>query len=179
LWDALESCIREIDEYWPHKVVISNKDGPYSIVENLCSRFHLAAKQLLARHNSRSTLQVTDEYDLQDLFHALLQLFFDDVRAEECTPSYAGKCCRMDFLLKEHALVIETKMTRSGLSTKELTSQLIEDVARYAAHPGCRTLVCFVYDPENRVVNPVGLERDLSCTRNGMTVKALIFPKGA
>ena len=32
-------------------------------------------------------LSVTDEYDVQDLFHAILLLHFDDVRAEEVTPS--------------------------------------------------------------------------------------------
>jgi len=36
------------------------------------------------------------------------------------------------------------------------------DIARYAAHPDCGTLVSFIYDPEHRIKNPVALERDLS-----------------
>jgi hypothetical protein len=32
-----------------------------------------------------------DEYDVQDLLYALLRIFFDDVRPEEWTPSFAGK----------------------------------------------------------------------------------------
>jgi hypothetical protein len=49
------------------------------------------------RHDGRPTLGVGDEYDVQDLLHALLRLFFDDIRPEERTPSYAGESTRMDF----------------------------------------------------------------------------------
>lgn len=57
------------------------------ILERLCSRFHLVAMQLRSRHSHRETLQVVDEYDVQDLLHALLTLEHDDVRPEEWTPS--------------------------------------------------------------------------------------------
>jgi hypothetical protein len=39
---------------------------------------------------------------------------------------------------------------------------LIQDIARYEAHPDCQRLICFVYDPEGRLANPRGLEKDLS-----------------
>jgi len=38
------------------------------------------ANTLKARHDGRSTLEITDEYDVQDLFTAMLKLHFDDVR---------------------------------------------------------------------------------------------------
>jgi hypothetical protein len=53
-----------------------------------------------------------DEYDVQDIFHALLRLFVDDIREEEWTPSYAGGASRMDFLLPELETVVEIKKTR-------------------------------------------------------------------
>ena len=140
-------------------------------------RFHAVAKQLRARHADRGTLDVNDEYDVQDLLHALLQLHFDDIREEEWTPSYAGASSRMDFLLKDEQLVIEVKMTREGLAKRELGEQLIVDIARYRAHPDCKTLVCFVYDPLGRIANPVGIERDLSGKRDGLVVKVFIAPR--
>jgi len=142
------------------------------------SRFHLVAKQLLERHGNRDTFKVEDEYDVQDLLHALLKIFFNDIRAEEYTPSYAGKSSRMDFLLKDHQMVIETKMTRKGLGVKEVGDQLIIDITRYASHPGCQTLICFVYDPDGRISNPAEIENDLSRERDGFIVKVLVFPKG-
>ncbi len=68
------------------------------------------------RYENRETLKIEDEYDVQDLLHALLLLYFDDVRAED----YAGKSSRMDFLLKNERVVIEVKKTRLGLADKEL-----------------------------------------------------------
>ena len=145
-------------------------------VIQLCSRFHLVVRQIRKRHSSRPTLDVGDEYDVQDLLHGLLRLSFDDIRQEEFSPSYAGKGTRMDFLLKREKIVIEVKMTRKGLADKELSDQLILDIARYKAHPNCKTLVCFIYDPEGRVANPKGLEADLNSSKDDLQVVLLIAP---
>lgn len=148
------------------------------ILERLCSRFHLVAMQLRSRHSHRETFQVVDEYDVQDLLHALLTLEHDDVRPEEWTPSYAGGSSRMDFLLKLEQIVIAGKKSRSGLEARELEEQLIVDIQKYSLHPDCRTLVCFVYDPEGRIANPRSVESNLSGERDGITVRVIIAPKG-
>jgi len=150
--------------------------NPLRILTNICERFHLVARQLRSRHDSRPSLDVRDEYDVQDLFHSLLHLHFSDVRAEEYTPSYAGKASRMDFLLKQERIVVEIKKTRQGLDAKELGSQLIEDIARYQAHPDCNVLLCFVYDPEGRISNPRGIENDLRRTEGNLIVDVQIRP---
>src|SRR5258708_5925569 len=77
--------------------------------------------------------------------------FFDDVRREEWTPSYAGKSSRIDFLLKDEEIVIEIKKTRSTLRDKEISDELIIDKERYQAHPHCKTLIAFVYDPDRYI----------------------------
>lgn len=133
--DLAAGHLDEGPEQGPHQT-------PMLLIEQICSRFHLVARQLRSRHSGRGTLDVQDEYDAQDLMHALLVLHFADVRPEEYTPSYAGKASRMDFLLKEESLVLELKMTRPGLGPKELSAQLIEDIERYKAHPDCQGLVC-------------------------------------
>ena len=148
------------------------------MLERLCSRFHLVARQLRSRHSNRDTLHVEDEYDVQDLLHALLTLEHDDIRPQEWTPSYAGGSSRMDFLLKLEQIVIEAKKTRSGLGARELGEQLMVDIQKYKQHPDCRTLVCFVYDPEGRIANPRGIENDLSGDKDGLAVRVIIAPKG-
>ena len=40
--------------------------------------FILSSATLRERYDQRPTLDVNDEYDVQDLFHALLTLSFDD-----------------------------------------------------------------------------------------------------
>ncbi len=171
------SMIDEIKEYGFDEDHTPQPDS-LSLVENICNRFHLAVRQLRDRYNSRTTLEVEDEYDVQDLLHSMLHLHFSDIRKEEYSPSYAGANSRHDFLLKSEQLVIEVKKTRKGLSDREVGEQLIIDIARYRAHPDCKCLVCFVYDPEGRIGNPRGLEADLSKSENGFTVRTIIGPKG-
>lgn len=145
----------------------------------ITNRFDLIAKQLRQRHDDRATLDVNDEYDLQDLLHGLLRLYFDDVRPEEWTPSYAGKSSRMDFLLKSEQVVIETKMGRRGLTHSNLGDELIVDIERYSRHPDCKELWCFVYDPEGHVRNPRGIENDLSRKAADLGIRVVIRPKFA
>lgn len=147
-----------------------------TLLGNLFNRFHHIVIQLRDRYDNRDTLDVEDEYDVQDLLHALLKMYCDDIRPEEWTPSYAGTASRQDFLLKKEQIVIETKKTRKGLNNKELANELIIDIARYTAHPDCKKLICFVYDPENRIKNPRGFENDLSKTTDELTVIVYIRP---
>lgn len=160
----------------PELISSKNKNSLNELIY-LLDRFHLVTKQLRVRHNSRETLDVTDEYDVQDLLHSLLYIYFDDVRAEEWTPSYAGKCARQDFLIKNENIVIEVKKTRKGLTSKELGDELVIDIARYKTHPNCKTLVCFVYDPEERIVNPVGIANDLTTDSEELNVIVKIIQK--
>lgn len=137
-----------------------------SNVLNICKRFHNVARQLRNRYNKRSTLEIEDEYDVQDLLHSLLKIHFDDIRPEEWVPSYAGSSSIMDFLLKNENLIIEVKKTRKELTDKKIGEQLLIDIAKYKQHPDCKTLICFIYDPEWRIGNPRGLENDLNQLSN-------------
>lgn len=176
-----ESCfiiLESIIEYLNKGFLSITKESSLDVnteLNRIFSRFHKIARQLRSRYANRPTIDITDEYDVQDLLHALLKLYFDDVRAEEWTPSYAGKSARMDFLLKNEQIVIEVKKTRQGLADKELGDQLIIDVDRYKAHPDCKKLICFVYDPEGRVGNPAGLINDLNTQHQGF-VDVIIEP---
>ena len=179
----IKDIINNIKEYSKeYKKQISNQEqnrvykNNNDVVINLMNRFHFVARQIRNRYNDRETLDVTDEYDVQDLLHALLYINFDDIRDEEWCPSYAAKCSRQDFLLKNEKIVIETKKTRKGLDAKKLADELIVDIARYKEHPDCKTLICFLYDPEERIKNPRGIESDLTQKIDEMSVIVLIRP---
>lgn len=144
------------------------------IVERIGRRFDLISRQIRRRYNNRETLTISDEYDVQNLFHAILKLFFDDIRSEEWTPSYAGSSSRMDFLLKREEIVIEIKKTRNTLKGKEISDQLIIDKERYRTHQNCKTLIAFIYDPDKHIDNPLGLENDLCESTGKLLVKVII-----
>jgi len=146
-------------------------------VLNIANRFHSVATQLRRRHDNRESLRIGDEYDVQDLLHALLKVDFDDVRPEEYSPSQSGAASRLDFLLKVQKVVVEAKMASVKLTDKKIGEQLIVDIERYRAHPDCESLVCLVYDPEQHIRNPAGLERDLSRKEEDLEVYVIVVPK--
>lgn len=147
------------------------------VTKTLCQRFHFVARQLRLRGEHRSTLNVEDECDVQDLLHALLRLQFDDISTDEWTPGYSNGAPRTTFLLNHDRLAIVVKKTRTGLSAKELMDQVRTDIERYRARGRCTNLFCFVYDPEGRIGNPRGLECDLASTSENFTVDVLVAPK--
>lgn len=171
---TLESVIDQV------KKGILNTNGPVANpdaeLENIFNRFHKVARQLRTRHDSRQTLEIGDEYDVQDLLHALLLLHFDDVRPEEWTPSYAGGSVRMDFLLKDEGIVVEVKKTRKTMTAKSLGEELIIDREKYKVHPDCKKLYCFVYDPEGLLGNPNGIKKDLESNSEDF-IKVFIRPE--
>ena len=164
VYRTIRSCYHRFihSEHAQHWQIGSPHRDASALVQNILRRFPLVAHQLFKRHDNRGTLEITDEYDVQDLLHALLLVFFDDVRPEEWTPSYAGRKARADFLLKKERIVVEAKMTRENLKQKQVVEQLIVDRAHYATHPDCDLLLCFVYDSERWLDNPRAIESDLS-----------------
>ncbi len=164
LYGALKASVMDslrslLDERW--QATRSQKDA-LELVTVICRRFHRMAQQLRTRRESRVTLEIADEYDVQDLMHAVLLLFFDDVREETWTPNYGGNSSRTDFVLWKESMVIEAKMARKNHKQKDIANELIIDKERYRADSRCKTLVCFVYDPAGFCANPLALENDLS-----------------
>ncbi len=166
-----------LKETRPPDEKLDKNPGATLVLERLSSRFEAASRQLLIRHNNKPTINIEDEYDVQDLFHALLRLFFDDIRKEVVTPRYAGGASRVDFGLDKERILVETKMTRSNLKEKELGDELIIDIERYRQNTHYKILFCFIYDPEKHLRNPAELERDLSKTHQNLDVIVKVFPK--
>lgn len=176
--DIIEKIIQNIKEYIEKDYIVLEEESIINIENTfdlIFGNFHKVVKSLRNRHDNRNTIDVADEYDVQDLLFAILQMFFKDIRKEEWTPSYAGNSSRVDFLLKEEKTVIEVKKTRSTMKDKDLGEQLIIDIAKYKSHPDCKNLICFVYDPEGRIVNPNGIIKDLE-KNNESFVKIYINP---
>lgn len=150
---------------------------PLELVKTLCRRFHSVARQLRLRGEYRATLSVEDEFDAQDLLHALLRIQFDDIGTDEWTPGYSGGAPRTTFLLDDSRLAVIVKKTRPGLTAKDLTDQLRIDAERYRSHDRCTTLLCFLYDPEGRIGNPRGLEANLTSVSDSFVIDVLVTPK--
>jgi hypothetical protein len=137
---------------------------PTSIDEVLLPLFRglrRAMFPLTHRRKGLPTLTFDNEYDIQDLLHVLLRPWVKDIRPEEYTPSYGGKSTRMDFLLPDHATVVELKLVRDAAHGKNVGQELLVDIGHYRQHPKCELLWCVVLDPNHYLVNSNGLGSDL------------------
>lgn len=146
------------------------------ILNDIFTNFHRSAQQLLKRHNARDTLIIYDEYDVQDYLHSLLLLFFDDVRDEDPLPKKAGASSRGDFFLPKEGIMIETKISSDSNKDKEIGEQIIVDIKRYTANKDVKKIYFFIYNPNYKIKNPIGLENDLSSDKN-IDVVVKVFPK--
>lgn len=159
------------------KELDSGQKAPMLRLEKILSRYHLVAGQLRRRRRNRNPFLIEDEYDVQDLLHAILKLDFDDIRTEEWTPSYAGGASRIDMTLRNEKILIETKKASENLKEKQIGSELIIDITRYKTYPDIETLVCFVYDPDSIIINPKGLQSDLEkLSTKELGVRVIICP---
>lgn len=118
--------------------------------------------------------RIEKEDDLQVLVGSCLRLLYDDVRPEDYVPEYGGGRSRVDFLLPAVGIVVETKMTRKTLTDKKVGEELLIDWGRYTRHPDCRGIFALVYDPDRRLVNPAGLQSDLSQNQSHPATRVIV-----
>lgn len=146
----------------PTTTAVTKPDDIEEVVQILVNGLPRAMHPLTHRRKGAHNLLFSNEYDVQDLLHALLRPWVADIRPEEYTPSYAGSSTRMDFLLPAHKMVIELKFVRDRTHAKNIGVELTIDSAHYRRHPDCQKLWCVVYDPNHYLPNPEGLRSDLS-----------------
>ena len=162
----------EILPHRPENTLQSTSDQPVKpgkveeLLELIIRGLRRAMHPLTHRRKGAQSLSFASEYDVQDLLHAMLRPWINDIRPEEFTPSYAGSSTRMDFLLPAHSLVIETKLVRDRAHAKRIGDELIIDIEHYRRHPNCKRLWCVVYDPDNVITNAEGLRSDLEGSRS-------------
>lgn len=154
-----------------------NEQDALELIRKVCLRFHAVTRQLRLRKDYRATLEVEDDYDLQDLLCALLRVEFDEVSVDEWTPPYTKGAPRTTFLLHRERIAVVAKKTRPGLTMKELADQVAADSAQYSVRNKCTTLFCFIYDPEGRIGSPKRLETDLTSVSDRYTIEVLVAPK--
>jgi hypothetical protein len=161
----------------PYQKIPDSTTNYPQILEHLFLRFHVVAKQLQKRQRQKRPFDIKDEYDVQDLLHALLKINFKDIRPEEYCPSYAGTSSRIDFFLKNEYVAIEAKIASKNHNAKSISKELILDKEYYKKKNDVRTLYCLVYDPQEVIANPLGFETDLNEISTNFENKVFIIPR--
>ena len=150
-------------------------------LELIFDRFHRVTKAICSKRHASQTLPSTDrspvginEYDVQFVLRALLNIYFEDIREEEVVPGMAGKSSRVDFLLKREKIFIEVKKTSKANNGSRIRDQLFQDLQLYKAHGDCKLLIFFIYDPIEIIHNPKAFENDLSSSSDRIPARVYI-----
>lgn len=153
---------------------VSLDRGATEQVERIFDRFSDVVRQLKDRSRDRPPLLMNDEYDVQYLLHALLRIHFDDIRGENYLKRYAGVSPRIDFLLEDEHVGIETKYINDSRTPNKIRSELAEDKEQYRSDTQCECLLCFIYDPDQHLSNPAEFEKDLSESTSNLTTRVTV-----
>ena len=145
-----------------------------ALLELIARKLPVAFAILGESVRNRPGLKIVDEYAVQQVLHAALVLYFDEVEDEEPTPTMAGASSRLDFLLRRERIAIETKMLGLHLTTKKLRSDLADDIQYFRAHPDAGALFVFVYDPKRKITNVAGFETDLHSDSDEFPVRVVV-----
>lgn len=81
--ERIEKILNDIIEYIEKDYIVLEENKNLSIdntFDIIFGNFHDVVKKLKNRYKNRNTLDVKDEYDVQDLLFAILQMFFKDIR---------------------------------------------------------------------------------------------------
>lgn len=185
LYNALlRSCVKEITiyldtpEFLNSKTKKVNLSDKLEILNNIFDKFHLIATRLANRRPKKEPFLIKDEYDVQDLLHALMTPIFKDIRPEEPTPSFGGNFSKMDFSIADTKMVIEVKIASTMHTGKQIVDELLSDIARYQKSQDCNLLICFIYDPGFSLKEPSSIKIDLEKeSMEKFSVEVIIEPK--
>ncbi len=119
-----------------------------SIVEHVCRRLPQAARILAARSRTgHPAYLIGDEYDVQDLLHAMLRAYLKYSVQEDPLPKTAGtRSGRADISVEELGLLIEVKYVRSPADQKRIFDEYSQDLVLYASWPHLSTLIFLIYN---------------------------------
>lgn len=161
----------------PYRASLPSLLEPFQRLELIFSKFHLVAKTIQERKRAgKQPFKVEDEYDVQDLLHGLLKIFFNDIEPEEYCPSYCGTSPRIDFFLRKEKIFVEAKIASKTHRRKRISQELIIDKEYYRKKENLKALFCIVYDPNGNIENPRGFELDLGEKAEAFEVRVYVVP---
>jgi len=135
-------------------------DADVSMVERLCRRLPQAAKILGERSRKvKKSLQISDEYDVQDLLHALLRAYLKYSVQEDPLPKVAGTSSgRADISIEDLGVLIEVKYVYGPSDQKRIFDDLSQDLLLYTQWAPLRVLIYLIYNSAD-LRDPESLEK--------------------
>ncbi len=135
-------------------------DGVLAVID----AFPKSAAVLGDRKRNRPPFKIKDEYDVQDLFLALVLPVVPDIVEEDPAPKVAGHSTRLDFTSKATCIGFEIKHIKNKGYAGKVREGILLDERTYQEHPYIDTVVALVSDPNQSIPlhERAAFEADLS-----------------
>jgi len=122
-------------------------------------RFKSNTSALTERRAKKTSLEIVDEYDVQDFLQVMLRPYFPDIRSEVVVDGKVDRhFLKTDFLISKEKLAIECKFNKTK-NFNSLKQQIQDDIMNYSAHPDCENIVFLIYDKNHLINNADELEK--------------------
>jgi hypothetical protein len=151
LVDAVQIVLGRLDDYPAEDefrigtLVTTNFE--IELAERVCARVGKAARSLTSRRATKRSFELSDEYDVQDLLHALLRAFFKYPVTENPVSKSAGPVStRADLCIQELGLIVEVKFVRTQRDQKRIEKELAEDLVFYTAWDPLKYLFFVIFN---------------------------------
>lgn len=118
-----------------------------ALLLQLCGRLPHAAKPLARRRKGKEIFEITDEYDAQDLLHAIVRAYFKYSVNEEPIKKLANtKSTRADFAIEALGAIVELKYVRDPNDQSRIVDELAQDLLYYEQWEPLQILIYVVYN---------------------------------
>ena len=147
-----------------HELLFATLDagGPepeVSLVLQLCKRLPAAARILGTRRKGKRSFKVVDEYDAQDLLHAILRAYLKYSVHEEPLAKVGGAHSgRADVAIEELGTVVELKYVHGPDDQKRIVDEYANDLLLYTKWPHLKHFIYLVYNAQD-LRDPEALEK--------------------
>jgi len=120
------------------------------LVLQLCERLPRVAQILAVRDRGKPAFVVADEYDVQDLLHAVLRGYLRyTVHEEPLAKIGAAKSGRADVAIEDLGTIVEVKYVRRPRDQQRLVEEYAQDLLLYTKWPHLRHFVYLCYNADD------------------------------
>ncbi len=130
------------------------------LVRQVLTEFSNSVRKITSnRRKNHPNFEIRDEYDVQDILYVMLKSVFPNLKEEDPIPKVGGTYSKVDFIIREHNILIEVKMIKeSDQNETKFAKELKEDLESYYECQWLKKLFCFVYDPYKKTRDRNSLE---------------------
>lgn len=130
------------------------QDGIFNLLFNYL-------REAVIEYEKRTNTKFRNESEIQNFIYSLLRALFASVEFEDPTEKKCGTSNRLDFVIKDHKIIIEVKYVRDQTHGKKVADELAADYLRYGKSPYGKTIMNYIYDPNKAIGNQVSFKKQL------------------